>query len=166
MIAKFKELDASLIMEVPLPLLEQNLRDLLAEYWVSFSHYFPEISDSFSQISNTPVSSSQKVAMILYELYYCSTPIALSRLIAFLSHEASKIESCLAEAQGSNSVLSIGEASPKIEKASPRNNNIDARGIKRGKCSQSDCDCEFYERPTKGFNCEYCGHPSPQHEKL
>lgn len=44
--------------------------------------------------------------------------------------------------------------------------NLDARGIKRGKCLQDDCDCSEYEKPEKEHACSYCSHLAPQHENL
>ncbi|CAG0901006.1 unnamed protein product [Darwinula stevensoni] len=46
-------------------------------------------------------------------------------------------------------------------------NNIDSRGIERGKCSRDDCDCEQYERSEKHeFECAYCEHSPAKHAKL
>ncbi|CAH3018230.1 unnamed protein product, partial [Porites evermanni] len=41
---------------------------------------------------------------------------------------------------------------------------INKRGVLRGKCSESECECEEFESVCS-IVCEYCGHPPVKHEK-
>lgn len=41
---------------------------------------------------------------------------------------------------------------------------INKRGVLRGKCSESECECEEFES-VSSIVCEYCGHPPVKHEK-
>jgi len=43
---------------------------------------------------------------------------------------------------------------------------MDSKGVRRGKCTESDCDCSGYERPKEGHPCAYCGHLPPKHINL
>eukprot|EP00112_Aurelia_sp_Birch-Aquarium-sp1_P020447 Seg5277.3 transcript_id=Seg5277.3/GoldUCD/mRNA.D3Y31 product="hypothetical protein" protein_id=Seg5277.3/GoldUCD/D3Y31 len=41
---------------------------------------------------------------------------------------------------------------------------VDRRGKKRKRCLQAACDCEEYELPKEGNNCDYCGCKPTKHE--
>lgn len=41
---------------------------------------------------------------------------------------------------------------------------IDKRGVFRGKCTEWECDCEEYEQPRRGHDCEYCACKPAKHE--
>ena len=41
---------------------------------------------------------------------------------------------------------------------------VDRRGKKRKRCLQAECDCDEYEMPMEGNDCDYCGCKPTKHE--
>ncbi len=44
--------------------------------------------------------------------------------------------------------------------------STDSRGVRRGGCNCSQCDCGQYDGGTEGMKCNYCDHPPGKHVNM